>query len=156
MKVLGFDPYVKTLPAGVERAELNDLLRRSDVVTIHAAEAQETEGLLDRPRLALMKPGAYLVNTAAASIVDQEALVSMLQEGGIAGAALDIFETHPIPPNSPLLKLGNVVLTPHIGGATDGTVERQSWMIVEDIRRFLDGRRPKNLANPEVWRQRGR
>ncbi len=156
MRVLGLDPYVKTLPAGVEGADLDDLLRRSDFVTIHTSVTQETDWLIDGQKLALMRPSAYLINTAGAGIVDQDALVRMLEERRIAGAAMDIFETHPLATNSPLLKLNNVVLTPHIGGATDGTIERQSWMIVEDLRRFLEGRRPRNLANPEVWRRRGR
>ena len=156
MRVLGFDPYVKTSPTRVERVGLDDLMGRSDFVTIHASATEETEGLINGERLALMKPGAYLVNTADASLVEQGALVRMLEEGHIAGVAIDVFESHPLPSNSPLLRLRNVILTPHIAGATDGTLERQSWMIVEDVRRFLEGRRPKNFANPQVWRSRGR
>ncbi len=156
MRVLGYDPYVDASEEGVEIAGLDDLLSRSDFVTIHALPTEETAGMLNEKRLSLLKATSYLINTADASIVDQKALAKMLESGRLAGAAMDVFETHPIAPNSPLLKLGNVILTPHIGGATDGTLERQSRMILDDLWRFLRGEIPENLVNPEVLSQRGR
>lgn len=156
MKVLGFDPYVDASKLGVETVSLDDLLQRADFVTIHAAPTDETQNMLNERSLALLKRTAYLINTADASIVDYNALASSLEHRRIAGAALDVFETHPIAPNSPLLKLKNVVLTPHIGGATDGTIERQSRMILEDLKRFLKGEKPLHLANPAIWGKHGR
>ncbi len=113
-------------------------------------------GLINAQRIALMKPTAYLINAANAYVIDNEAVIRALQEKRIAGAAFDVFETWPVRPDSPLLKLDNVVLTPHIGGATDETVMRHSQMIADDIERFLRGERPKNLVNPKVWEKRGR
>ena len=101
-----------------------------------------------------MRPGAYLVNTASYSVVDEAALVEGLRTGRIAGAALDVHRAHPIPPDSPLLGMRNVVLTPHTGGATDGTVERHSSMMVDEIQRYLQGTRPIHLVNGEVWDSR--
>ena len=158
MEVLAYDPYAGvpgTRKAGASLAELESLLERSDFVSLHAPGNSETEGLLDRERLSKLKKGAYVVNTAAHPIVDEEALADGLRSGQIAGAALDVHRTHPIHPNSPVMSLENVILTPHIGGATDGTVHRHSWAIVEELRRFLAGRRPRHIANPQVWGRRG-
>ena len=155
MNCLAYDPYVVDAPNGVPITELETLLATSDFVAIHAPLTPETEGLLDAHKLALMRPTAYLVNLSSASIVSEEALVTALQNKRIAGAALDVFDSHPIAPNSPLLSLDNVVLTPHVGGATDETVERHSKMMADDIRRFCAGRRPVNLVNPEAWRSSG-
>ena len=102
-----------------------------------------------------MRPTAYLLNLAEAAIVSEDALVGALRDRRIAGAALDVFETHPLRPNSPLLGLDNVVLTPHLGGATRETIERHSHQMADDILRFLAGNRPENLLNPEVWRDGG-
>ncbi len=159
MQIIAFDPYAG--PTGSRRSgatlvALDELLAQADCVTLHAPETPETEGLLDAQRLAHMKPGSYLVNVTSPTLVDLQALVRALQEGPLAGAAFDVHETHPIPPSGPLLALDNVVLTPHLGGATRETVERHSWMVLEDIRRFLGGRRPRRLVNPPVWRRRGR
>ena len=153
MTRLGYDPYVTAPPKGVRMTELDDLLAASDFVSVHAPRTPETEGLLDAARLSLMKPTAYLVNLSDASIVSEEALAAALREHRIAGAALDVFETHPILPASPLLALDNVVLTPHIGGATEETIERHSKMMTDDIRRFTAGERPVNLVNPTAWRR---
>ncbi len=156
MRVVGYDPYVVKPPGRVAMVGLESLLRESDFVSIHAPLTPGTEGLIDAQKLSLMKPTAYLVNTSEAAIVDQEALVSALETERIGGAAMDVFETHPVSSESPLLKLSNVVLTPHLGGATDGTVARQSRMMLTDILRFLEGKRPRNLVNPQAWVRDGR
>ena len=130
-------------------------MSQSDFVSIHAPHTPETDGLLDARRLALMRPMSYLVNLSDAAIVSQEALVNALRDKKIAGAALDVFETHPMPPDSPLLGMDNVVLTPHIGGATEETIMRHSRMMADDILRFAAGERPVNLVNPEAWSARG-
>ena len=162
MRVIAYDPYVAPSAgpsnAGKDGAVLGGLdwvLQASDFVSVHVPLSDETRGLIDRRSLGTMKPGSYVINTAAYPVIEEAALVESLESGRIAGAALDVHPAHPIPPTSPLLKLDNVILTPHIGGATEGTVERQSWMMVEDIQRFLQGHRPLHLVNEEVWTRRG-
>ena len=154
MTVLGYDPYAdssRLAQLGVKQVSLDELMAGSDFITIHSTVSSETTGLIDKHMIGLMKPGAYLVNTAGWGIVDEDALLQALTGKCIAGAAFDTFETHPVSTISPLLKLDNVILTPHIGGATDGTVRRYSQMIAEDIERFITGKRPVNLVNPEAW-----
>jgi len=155
MEVLAYDPFVsaeKIAQTGARQVDLSELIKESDFVTIHCSVSPETTGLIGAEEIGLMKPVAYLVNTAGWEIVDEKALLHALERKHIAGAAFDTYETHPLLPQSPLLKLDNVVMTPHIGGATDGTVARYSQMIVDDIMRFLDGKHPQNLVNPEAWR----
>ena len=154
MKVLVYDPYAAeeaVRRAGGRAAALDDLLRRSDFVSLHCADTEETSGMIDAERIAMMKPGAFVVNTACSSAIDADALTQALREGRVAGAALDVFPSHPVTPSYPLLALDNVIVTPHLGGATAETVHRQSNMIAHDLRRFLKGRRPLHLLNPEVW-----
>ena len=153
MACLAYDPYASCAPQGTSLTGLEALLTGSDFVAIHAPLTRETEGLLDARLLGLMRPTSYLVNLSAAAIVPEEALVDALRHRRIAGAAMDVFETHPLAPGSPLLSLDNVVLTPHIGGATEETVERHSAVMAGDILRFLAGRRPLNLVNPDAWPQ---
>jgi len=155
MNILVYDPYVSQERVGLIKGrlvDLNTLLKESDYVTVHCPLTPDTIGLINRERISLMKSTAYLINTARAEIVDEKALALALKEGYIAGAALDVYETLPISPQSPLLKLNNVLFTPYIGGATDGTVERYCRMMVEDIERFLKGECPRNIVNPEVWK----
>ena len=154
MTCIAYDPYVDTPPPGVSLQDIDDLLAGSDFVSIHAPLTGETQGLIDPRMLALMKPTAFLVNLSDARIVDRGSLVEALKSGAIAGAALDVFETHPIAPDHPLLGMDNVILTPHLGGATEETIGRYSKMMADDIARFLDGERPVNLVNPAVWEPR--
>ena len=151
MRCIAFDPYVDAPPTGVCLKDLDEVLAGSDFVSIHAPLPSETEVLIDSRGLSLMKPTAYLVNLSDARIVDRGGLVDALESKAIAGAALDVFETHPIAPDHPLLGLDNVILTPHVGGATEETIRRYSKMMTDDILRFLDGERPLNLVNPDVW-----
>jgi D-3-phosphoglycerate dehydrogenase len=150
MTVVAHDPYA-TAPRDIPLLPLEEVLRQSDAVTLHAPEPAGGEPLLDAGNLAMMKRGAWFVNTAAAGLVDTAALVAALQEGRLAGAALDVFDSAPLPISSSLLSLPNVVLTPHIGGATGETVARYSRTIADDLLRFLDGKRPLHLVNPEAW-----
>jgi len=152
--ILVYDPYVdpkRIRETGAEPLELDALMEQSDLITLHCSTVPETVGLISAQMIALMKPTAYLVNTASAYVVDEEAVAQALREGRIAGAAFDVYQTWPVKPEDPLLKLDNVILTPHIGGATDETVVRHSQMIADDIERFLRGQRPKNMLNPQVW-----
>ena len=143
MRVLAWSPRLTDAAAaasGAERRELDDLLRESDVVSIHATLAPESRGLLDARRLALMKPTAYLINTARGPIVDEAALVAALREKRIAGAGLDVFDQEPLPAGHPLTTLDNIVLTPHIGWPTDEAYERFADSVADVLIAYLDGR----------------
>jgi phosphoglycerate dehydrogenase-like enzyme len=143
MKVLGWGPRLtaeRARSAGAQMAALDDLLAAADVVSIHASLTPESRGLIDARRLALMKPSAYLVNTARGPIVGESALVAALRERRIAGAGLDVFDEEPLPQGHPLTTLDNVVLAPHIGWPTDQGYERFAESACDVLLAFLDGR----------------
>ena len=154
MRVQAHDPYASNPSANVRLVPLDALMASSDFVSVHLPFTPETDGMLDARLLRLLKPTAYIVSASDAAVFAPDALANALRSRQIAGAALDVFETHPISPQNPLLALDNVVLTPHIGGATAETVQRHSRMITDDILRFLRGEIPQNLVNPEVWGHR--
>jgi phosphoglycerate dehydrogenase-like enzyme len=131
--------------AGATAVDLDDLLRRSDVVSLHLRVSDQTRGLLDARRLGLMKPDAVLVNTARADLVERDALIRALTERRIAAAGLDVFHAEPVPPDDPLLELPNVVLTPHAGSNIDHVVARGLMTAVDNIESFLKGQ-PTNLV----------
>jgi glyoxylate reductase len=135
---------------GVEYRSLNDLLRESDFVSINAALSPETVHLISDREFGLMRPSAYLVNTARGPIVDEKALVKALEEKRIAGAGLDVYEQEPMVEPG-LIRLPNVVLTPHLGSASLETRERIAEIVVENIAAVIKGRRPPNLYNPEIY-----
>ena len=153
MRILGYDPYASpeaALGLGVSLVSLKELLQGSDFVSLHAPSTPETRNLLGSRELGLMKPTAYLINTARADLVDEQALHTALGEGKIAGAALDVFHQEPVPEDSPLLTHPSVIMTPHLGGATTDQVYHQSKDFLETIRRLRLGEPLPNLANPEV------
>ena len=135
---------------GVEYRTLDDLLRESDFVSVNAALSPETVHLISDREFHLMRPSAYLVNTARGPIVDEKALVRALEEKRIAGAALDVYEFEPMVEPG-LVNLPNVVLTPHLGSATMDTRERIAAVVVENVVAVIEGRRPPNLYNPEIY-----
>lgn len=142
MRVLAWSPRLTdkaAQDADVERRELDDLLRESDVVSIHATLAPESRGLLDARRIELMKPTAYLINTARGPILDEPALVAALAEGRIAGAALDVFDNEPLRGGHALTKLPNVILTPHLGWPTDEAYEHFANAAADVLLAYLDG-----------------
>ena len=149
-RVLAYDPYVREPPPGVELCALETLLLESDFVSLHAPVTPETRNLVTREHLALMKPSAYIVNTARAAITDEDALYEMLAGGRLAGAALDVLSDEPLQPGNRFLALPNVVVTPHIGGATVDVTRHQSDIVVDAIERYLRGERPRWIANPAV------
>ena len=157
MKILYYD-IVRRPEAekelGAEYAPLDELLRRSDFVTIHVPLTPETRKLIGERELRLMKKTAVLVNTARGPVVDQKALTRALSEGWIAAAGLDVFEKEPIDPNDPLLKLENAVLTPHIASASHDTRNKMAEMAAEGIIKVLKGEKPGNLYNPDVMKVR--
>jgi phosphoglycerate dehydrogenase-like enzyme len=125
---------------GVERAESKEeLLRTSDFVSLHLVLGERTRGLLGAPELALLKPTAYLVNTSRAGLVDQEALLTALREGSFAGAAVDVFDSEPLPADHPLRSAPRLLATPHLGYVSRANYERYYGQAVEDIRAYLAG-----------------
>ena len=156
MTVLGCDPYVTDPPDGVDMSDLRTVASRSDFISVHVPTTPQTVGMIDAETIDCMKPTAFLVNCSDADVIDKAALVHALTTGQIAGAALDVFETHPIAPDNPILRVDNVILTPHLGGATVETIQRHSKMMTDDILRFARGDRPVNLVNPEVWDRHAR
>ena len=134
----------------VEYRSLDELLSESDFVSINAALSPETVHLIGERELRRMRPSAYLVNTARGPIVEEKALVKALEEKSIAGAALDVYEREPrVEPG--LINLPNVVLTPHLGSAARETRERAAAIVVENILAVIEGSRPPNLYNPEIY-----
>jgi D-3-phosphoglycerate dehydrogenase len=125
-----------------QRLPLDHLLERSDVVSVHLRLSPESTGLLDRERLARMRPGAILVNTARGAIVDEQALVEALAAGRLGGAGLDVFATEPLPPDHPLRTAPNVVLTPHIGWKVEEVFAEWVEIAAEQLAAWLDGRLP--------------
>lgn len=152
-RVLAFDPYVGTEQAralGVEPVALDYLLGESDFVSLHAAATPETTGMISAAQLAMMKGTAYLINTARAACVDENALVQALREKRIAGAAIDVFGEEPPHPDHPLLLMDNVIATPHLAGNTAEVVVHQSRMITQDLITLFEGGVPQYVANPQV------
>ncbi len=135
--------------------ELEELLARSDFVTLHAPLNPSTRGLVGAEALAAMKPGAYLINTARGPLVDTDALVRALHEGAIAGAALDVTDPEPLPGDHPLLEAPNLLVVPHIGSADRATRERMADMAVDNLLAGLAGERMPDCANPEVYGAEG-
>ncbi|HWW53598.1 MAG TPA: NAD(P)-dependent oxidoreductase, partial [Acidimicrobiales bacterium] len=117
---------------------------------MHAPVTDETTGMIGAAQFAQMKPGVLYINTARAQLHDTDALVDALSSGQVGGAGLDHFVGEHLPDGHPLIAMSNVVLTPHIGGATWDTEARQSQMVADDLERLLRGERPVHLANPEV------
>jgi D-3-phosphoglycerate dehydrogenase len=145
MKSIAYDPYNPDATHS-----LDDLLSEADVVSMHAMVTDETRGLLGKDEFARMKAGAIYLNSARAMLHDTDALTAALQSGHLGGAGLDHFEGENLPTDHPLASMQNVVLTPHIGGATYDTEANHSRMIADDLVRLLDGERPVNIVNPEV------
>jgi autoinducer 2 (AI-2) kinase len=154
-RLLVYDPYVaadKLAEVNGRLASLDELFSQSDIVSLHCAVTPETKRMVNGRLLGLMKPTAYLVNTARFQLADEEALYAALRDRTIAGAALDVFKTEPPMPDDPFLKLDNIIATPHIGGAAREVVIHQSAMIIGDIDRWLRGEPPHYCLNPEVLR----
>ncbi|MFN8592604.1 MAG: NAD(P)-dependent oxidoreductase [Thermomicrobiales bacterium] len=124
---------------GVRAAPLDDVLRQSDFVSLHVPHSAETNRIIGARELGLMKPTASLINTCRGPVVDEEALIAALRTGVIASAALDVFTLEPLPFDSPLTRLDNVILTPHIGGGTGGAREKQMRDVLDNVVRFASG-----------------
>ncbi len=154
MSLLAYDPYVApevTAQYGVTQTEsLHDLILRADFLVLLARYSAETDKMIGAREIALMKPTAYLVNTARGGLVDYDALYPALRQKRIKGALLDVYAEEPLPLDSPLFKLNNVLLTPHIAGSAQETVHVTARMIAEEVGRVVRGERPLYCVNPKV------
>jgi len=158
MRVLAYDPFVGVEAAKEKRVELiglEKLLMESDFVTLHVVLTEETKGMIGARELNLMKPTAYLINASRGPIVDEEALIRALREKKIAGAGLDVFTKEPIDLKNSLLKLDNVVVTPHCAGNSEEALRATSMMVSQEAVRILRGEVPRNLVNRSQLIERG-
>ena len=152
-EVVAFDPYIgpaRAKSVGVRMVALSELLQISDYVVVCCPLTEETRGLLGPAELALMKPGAYLINTARGGIVDEDSLVERLKSGGIAGAAIDVFASEPVSDQHPLCQLDNVILAPHAIAWTDELFEELGNMCCRQVEILARGQIPEGLVNKEV------
>ncbi len=154
MNVLAYDPYLSTTEMaerGGEKVELDQLLRRSDYVSISCPLTKESRGMIGARQFALMQPHVYFITTARGFIHDETALAEALRNKQIAGAGLDVWAKEPPPPEHPLLQFDNVLASPHTAGVTKEARENMGRIAAEQILDALDGKRPPRIINPEVW-----
>ena len=154
-RLIAYDPFVEAAAAerlGVTLVGLDDLLRQADIVSVHAPLTRETFHLLGEREFSLMKPTAYVINTARGAVIDQAALIAALQAGRVAGAGLDVFEREPLEVNSPLIATDNVILTPHTAGMSDSSQIAVRQRTARNIAAALVGDWPetRDLINPQV------
>jgi D-3-phosphoglycerate dehydrogenase len=152
MRVIAWSPNLtedSAAQVGVERVEKDELFRRSDIVSLHLVLGERTQGIVGAHELSLMKPTAFMINTARGPLIDETALLDTLQRRRIAGAALDVFWEEPIPEDHPLLGLDNVILTPQLGYAVEESYRAFYEGTVETVTAFLAGK-PIRVTNPDV------
>ena len=153
LRVLVNDPYVgedAVAACGCELVELGVLLNQADFISIHVPLTEATRGLIDESRLRQMKPTAFIINTARGAIIEQDALVDAIEQGRIAGAALDVFVPERLRADHPLLKMPNVITTPHVAFYSEESVQDLEVLAAENVAAVLSGRRPAAVVNPEV------
>ena len=157
VKILAYDPYIpdEVLEEyGAKRVELKELLSQSDFVSLHSRLTPETQNIIGEAELKMMKPTAYLINTARADLIEREALIKALQTKQIKGAALDVFWQEPLSKDDPLLKLNNVSLTPHLAGATMQTGQRTLTLLFESMQEFLKNHKSRSIVNFKTAEQK--
>ena len=153
MKVVAYDPFWPEEFAGehgIEKMQIDDLLKVSDIVSLHLPLTEKNRGMINEKTLQSMKPTALLINAARGEIVKEKDLYNALKDGVIAGAGLDVFENEP-PTNSPLLKLDNVVMTPHIAAFTHDAMNNMCTGIANQLIEYAKGNKPAHIVNPEVF-----
>ena len=153
LRVIVYSPYTDHAlheQYEVESVTLDDLLAQADFISIHTPLTDETRHLLNAERLRQMKPTAFVINTARGGVIDQEALLKALQEGWIAGAAMDVFDPEHLPADHPLLALPNVIATPHVAFYSAESVHELEVKAAQNVAAILSGYRPASVVNPEV------
>jgi phosphoglycerate dehydrogenase-like enzyme len=155
MRVLAVDPIRQSPPVEVDvllpPERLSELLSASDFVVIAAPHTPETEQLFRREQMRAMKPSAYLINVGRGAIVNTDDLVAALKAGEIAGAALDVVETEPLPADHPLWRFANVIITPHVAGQSPRVPARHLEVVIDNVRRFVAGRPLANVVDKRRW-----
>lgn len=155
MRVIVYDPYLDQAQAaalGLElTTDLNGLLAQVDFLTLHTPLLPETRHFIGEPELRRMPAGAYLINASRGPVVDEVALIKVLEEGHLAGAALDVFDPEPPAADNPLFSMTNVVVTPHIAAHTDQSVAAMFSGVVDQVLQVLQGERPPHLLDPAAW-----
>ena len=154
MTVLAYDPYLTSeeiAARGAEKVELDDLMRRSDYVSINCPLTKESRGMIGARQFGLMQPHAFFITTARGFIHDEDALLAALRDKRIAGAGLDVWAKEPPPPEHPLLQFDNVLASPHTAGVTKEARANMGRIAAEQVLGALDGHRPPRLINPEAW-----
>lgn len=158
MSVLAYDPYILNVPEElkVEMVEnLQDLFQRADIISLHVPLTEETKGLVNRSLLESMKPTAILINTSRGGVIEEQALLQLLESGKLRGAGLDVFSQEPLPANHPLCRLPNVILSPHSAALTKECRLKMLQHAIEGLLDVLEGRKPQWVANREALRARG-
>jgi len=150
MQVIAHTPRPATLPADIRAVDLDTLAAQSDILVLCCPLTPATRGALSAARIGSMRSGAILINVARGPVIDTPALIDALQSGHLGGAALDVFDTQPLPPDDPLFALDNVILTPHMAGITEDSMLRLGQIATDEVLRILRGDLPVNLCNPQV------
>ncbi len=153
LKILGHDPYLSkstAMECGITLVSLSELLSEADYISVHTLSNQETRHLIGEKELRRMKSSAFLINTSRGSIINEVALIKALEEKWIAGAGLDVFEQEPVDSNNPLLKMNNVVVTPHSAYYSDNALKRVRTSVGKEAARVLSGKWPQNVVNKTV------
>ncbi|MFW9900094.1 MAG: NAD(P)-dependent oxidoreductase [Candidatus Thorarchaeota archaeon] len=155
VEFLIYDPYLdkEVIQLYGKRVEIDDLMKNSDFITIHTMATDENENLINEQRIFMMKKNAFLINTSKGSIIDYDALYKALDENKIGGAALDVFPLEPIDEDNEFIELKNAIITPHIGGNTEEVIERQSNLLLNDLKKWFNNQRPQYILNPEVFQE---
>jgi phosphoglycerate dehydrogenase-like enzyme len=155
MRVIVYDPYltkIPELPEGVKMVNsLAELLSQADFVTLHIPLTPDTHHFIGERELRLMKPGSYLINASRGPVLDEAALIRVLEDGHLAGAGLDVYDIEPPEPDNPLLQMTNVVNTPHVASNTPQGSWRMSQSVVDQVLQLLAGERPTFLIDPSAW-----
>jgi D-3-phosphoglycerate dehydrogenase / 2-oxoglutarate reductase len=154
MTVLAYDPYLTSeeiAARGAKKVELDDLMRRSDYVSINCPLTRDSRGMIGASQFGLMQPHAFFITTARGFIHDEDALLAALRDKRIAGAGLDVWAREPPPPEHPLLQFDNVLASPHTAGVTKEARANMGRIAAEQVLGALDGQRPPRLINPEAW-----
>jgi len=154
LRIIAYDPYVSKVDIGVKLVELSQLLTDSDFLSIHVPLTDETKHFFGKDELRTMKKTAYLINTSRGPIIDEKALYVALKEKSIAGAALDVMEKEPPDWEDPLLKLDNIIITPHISFYSEGSYVELKTKVAEAVRAVLKGELPRAMVNPQVTKRK--
>jgi D-3-phosphoglycerate dehydrogenase / 2-oxoglutarate reductase len=153
VKLLGYDPFVRSTKYDIELVDLDKLVEESDFITIHAKLNKKTEKLINKRLIDKMKPTAYLINTARGGLVDEEALYEALKNNRIAGAAIDVFNIEPVLNGNLLITLDNITVTPHMAGLTEDSIKNSPKILAKDIIKLWSEEEPHFIVNKDLYKK---